>query len=58
VLVTPDVQRRAIIINKGMLGDLRTSLWRDKCPFFDIERHLMIRLSIGIYDNLIEQIKF
>jgi hypothetical protein len=56
--VTADVQKRAIIINKGMLGDLRTNLWRDKCPFFDIERHLMIRLGIGIYDNLLEQIKF
>jgi hypothetical protein len=56
--VSADVQKRAIIINKGMLGDLRTNLWRDKCPFFENERHLMIRMGIGIYDNLLEQIKF
>ena len=57
-LVTTDVQKKAITINKGMIGELRTNLWRHKCPFFDTERHLMIRMGIGIYDNLIEQIKF
>lgn len=45
-------------MNKGMLSDLRTNLWRSRSPFFEIERQMIIKMGIGsIYENFFEEMK-